>query len=253
MASFELGSRTAKGGFANEEKIKDKFNDWKRDKEAQDWLKTMGYKISEINKVLAINLSNKHKADVQVQIFLVMKSNEIKLENISIKRSENKSGYNQIDRTKVDNYKEKWNIPNEVTELLKLFTGETKPKLNNTRDKRRTFLTEMTKTEQNKIITFFSENKVMVVNDLFRGREGIIPDWFMVTYHNKSNNTTTYILERINKIMNLYSKGKIYVTPQGSLRIGEITMQRKGGTPDPESLQFKIDPMYVFKFSKHTF
>ncbi len=33
---------------------------------------------------------------------------------------------------------------------------------------------------------------------------------------------------------------------KGSLYIGKITMQRKGGTPDPESLQFKISPNSLF-------
>ncbi len=41
MTTFELGSRTAKGGFANEEAVCGKFNNWKKDNEAQLWLKIM--------------------------------------------------------------------------------------------------------------------------------------------------------------------------------------------------------------------
>ncbi len=37
------------------------------------------------------------------------------------------------------------------------------------------------------------------------------------------------------------------VSPGGSLYIGRITMQRKGGTPDPTKLQFKIKPCDLFK------
>jgi len=35
MSTFELGSLTAKGGFANEKDICKKFNNWKKDKEVQ--------------------------------------------------------------------------------------------------------------------------------------------------------------------------------------------------------------------------
>jgi len=34
MNKIELGSKTAKGGFANEKAICRKFNSWKKDKEA---------------------------------------------------------------------------------------------------------------------------------------------------------------------------------------------------------------------------
>ncbi len=35
----------------------------------------------------------------------------------------------------------------------------------------------------------------------------------------------------------------VKMIPRGSLKIGRVTMQRKGGTPDPTSLQFKINPL----------
>ena len=45
------GSETAKGGFRNEDDVIDKFNDWKNEKIAQDWLVKMGYVIKEIEFV----------------------------------------------------------------------------------------------------------------------------------------------------------------------------------------------------------
>ena len=44
-----------------------------------------------------------------------------------------------------------------------------------------------------------------------------------------------------------FGKGDVKVSPRGSLYIGRITMQRKGGTPDPTKLQFKIKPCDLFK------
>jgi hypothetical protein len=48
MDLIQRGSKTAKDGFKNEKDIVDKFNNWKKDKIAQDWLKIMGYDIKEI-------------------------------------------------------------------------------------------------------------------------------------------------------------------------------------------------------------
>ena len=47
--------------------------------------------------------------------------------------------------------------------------------------------------------------------------------------------------------MNFFGKGDVKVSLRGSLYIGRITMQRKGGTPDPTKLQFKIKPCELFK------
>lgn len=36
------------------------------------------------------------------------------------------------------------------------------------------------------------------------------------------------------------------MSQKGGLIIGKLTAQRKGGTPDPTSLQFKIKPLDIF-------
>ena len=46
-----LGSKTAKGGFTNEQDVIDRFNSWKTDKVAQEWLAEMNYKIDDIEFV----------------------------------------------------------------------------------------------------------------------------------------------------------------------------------------------------------
>ena len=50
-AAVELGSRTAKGGFRNEDEIAAKFNAWRTDAEAVVWLGFMGYKPGAISSV----------------------------------------------------------------------------------------------------------------------------------------------------------------------------------------------------------
>ncbi|MEK6925764.1 MAG: hypothetical protein AABW50_00645 [Nanoarchaeota archaeon] len=53
----------------------------------------------------------------------------------------------------------------------------------------------------------------------------------------------------MNLIYNVFGQGDIRITDMGSLKVGKITMQRKGGDAGRESakmLQFKINPCLLF-------
>jgi len=67
---------------------------------------------------------------------------------------------------------------------------------------------------------------------------------------NIDKDSTSWILKDINATMNFYGNGEVFITPRGSLHIGKITMQRKGGTPDPTKLQFKFKPCELFELDK---
>ena len=50
-------------------------------------------------------------------------------------------------------------------------------------------------------------------------------------------------------VMNYFNDGEVRLSPRGSLMIGKITMQRKGGDggrPSANMLQFKINPAELF-------
>jgi hypothetical protein len=100
---------------------------------------------------------------------------------------------------------------------------------------------------QKKIISFFESNRIVIVSDIIMGRGGLSANWMLVTRLNKENKTTTWTLKDINVVMNFFGSGEVCVSPRGSLYIGKITMQRKGGTPDPTKLQFKIKPCQLFE------
>jgi sporulation protein YlmC with PRC-barrel domain len=140
-----LGSRTAKGGFANERGIVAKFNAWQTDKDAKIWLEVMGYDLGKLDKVTAIQIPTKiKKTDIEkyaiseteyekfvkfkksdIQIKLIIKIGEIlKIENLSLKKANSNADFNQIDKRTVDSYKEMWNFDEELTFWLKLFSGE---------------------------------------------------------------------------------------------------------------------------------
>ena len=120
-----IGSETAKGGFANEKTIAKKFENWRKDKEAQKWLKIMGYELKKIKKVKAEVLHG-HKTDVQIKVTIILKK-LISVQNLSIKKTNSDADYNQIDKRWVRNYIGMWEIPENIVTLLKIFCGEISP------------------------------------------------------------------------------------------------------------------------------
>ena len=244
-----LGSKTAKGGFSNEQDVIDRFNNWKTDKTAQEWLAEMNYKISDIEYVKASKVRGQYKADIQVRIMILIKlKSQEDIQNLQVKLVSNPQGFNQIDKRKVDKYVEFWNIPQDITKILKLFTGETKPIKSGLRDARRMFLDEMSQPDQDKLINFIKKNKILIVSDLLKGRGEFSADWTLVIL--KLKGESRWVLKSINQVMNVFGSGDVRITREGSLKIGKIGMQRKGGDGGRESakmLQFKINPVELFE------
>ncbi|MBI2661940.1 type II restriction endonuclease [Candidatus Woesearchaeota archaeon] len=247
-----FGSETAKGGFRNEDDVIEKFNNWKNDQVAQDWLIAMGYVIEEIEYVKAIKVGGNFKTDVQVQVTIKLKE-AIDAENLSVKLVSNSQGFNQIDKREISKYVEMWNIPNDIELILKLFTGKTEPqKKKGLKDSRRMLLIEMSKGDQDKLIKFFNKNKILVISDILKGRDKFAADWMLVILK-KDSDSYEWALKDINTVMNLFGQGDVRITKQGGLKIGQIGMQRKGGDAGRESakmLQFKINPAQLFNL-KH--
>ena len=269
-----IGSLTAKEGFKNEKEIANKFNNWKEDKTAQHWLKIMGYNLKLLESVKAIQIPLrikkndaflyhldlkenyiemlKHKKS-DVQICLIIKLGKItKIENISIKKANINADYNQVDKRTIDSYKEMWGFNDDIATYLKLFTGELKakdfPNIIKLKEciipEKRVYLNEFNADIQNKIKIFFEANKLLVVSDILHGRGALSADWMLVTKNDNDN--VEWILVDINVAMNHFASGNVIISQRGNLHIGKITMQRKGGTPDPTKLQFKIHPCSLF-------
>ncbi len=205
----------------------------------------MDYKLDEIEFVKAVVLSG-FKADIQVQITIKLKT-AIDVENLQVKLVSNLKGFNQIDKRWVDKYVEMWKIPTDITDLLKQYTGEILPKIENPKDKRRTFANEFSKTDQQKLLTWLKENKSLIVSDILKGRGKFSAEWMLVAQ--KVENQARWILKPMNYCMNFFGNGEIEISPRGTFKIGKITMQRKGGDggrPTANMLQFKINPAELF-------
>ena len=255
-----IGSETAKGGFANEKTIAKKFDKWKKDKEAQKWLKIMGYNLDEIKDVEAVILHG-HKTDVQIKVTITLKK-AISVQNLSIKKANSDADFNQIDKRWVKNYVDLWDIPNNIVNLLEIFCGKmspkqllkegkiTKDKYKKLRDKRRFFMDEFEIRRQKEIIDFFTKNKLLIVTDILKGRGQFAADWMLVTRYDRKKDETSWVLADINKAMSIFGEGDVKISPRGSIAIGKITLQRKGGDGGRETgkmLQFKIKPCDLFE------
>ncbi len=274
MNKKEIGSMTAKGGFLNETDICNKFINFQTDSEAQSWLALMGYDFEKIQtltscqipvrinieRALSLGVSQEKydesikfkKADIQLRVEIVV-DDILHVENISLKKANKSAGFNQVDKRSVKTYQKIWNFDDDIAKWLRLFTGDILPseilsqtKMRQIKDKRRLFLNEMPEIKRKEIIKFFTNNITLIISDILRGRGGLSAEWFLVTRKN-DNNSLDWVLKDINTVVNYYAQGGVCLSPRGSLKVGRVTMQRKGGTPDPTSLQFKINPLILFE------
>ena len=246
---IKRGSKTAKDGFKNENDVVDKFNNWQNDDLAKEWLKAMNYNLNEIKYVKASKIKGSFKADIQVQINVEIKLKKLlDVQNLQVKLVSNPAGFNQIDKRWVDKYVELWNVPNEITKILKHFAGELLPYIKNPKDERRMFMNEFTNDEQKFVVDFIKANQSLIISDILKGRGQFSAEWMLVILKVKEREVK-WALKPMNFCLNLFGNGEVEITKQGSIKIGNITIQRKGGDGGrhtAQMLQFKINPCLVF-------
>ena len=263
-AKVERGSQTAKAGFQNEDEIRDKFNNWKTDSDARLWLEAMNHPFADVTGVTA---SKPHGEKADVEVTVKTKSGET-VERISIKLVSSPNGFNQIDKRWLKTYAKMWKMPPDVVESLKLFVGETPPH-ESSRDKRRMYLNELDEKAQQAVLEFFQKNKDEIVSDLLAGDGEHAAGWMMVIHRPnsaprsvaedvtrsvskdecKATDQSKWVIRSTTDAIKFYSDGPVELTKAGNLKIGRITMQRKGGDNGRETakmLQFKINPVQLF-------
>ncbi len=242
-AKVQLGSKTAKDGFRNEDEIRDKLNRWQTDADARAWLAAMNYELADIDHVMA---SKPHGEKADVEVTVRTKSGE-RVERISIKLVSSPNGFNQIDKRWLATYAKLWNMPPDVVESLKLYVGETPPH-ESSRDRRRMYLDELEPNAQNAVIDFFTVNKHEIVSDLLAGDGVHAAGWMMVTF--KATDQRKWLIRSSAETIKYFGDGDVEITKAGNLKIGRITMQRKGGDNGRDTanmLQFKINPVQLFE------
>ncbi len=241
-AKVELGSETARNGFKNEDTIRDKFNNWKADADARAWLEAMNYRLADVVSVSAVK-PHGEKSDVDVT---VTTQAGVKTEGISIKLVSSAIGFNQIDKRWLSHYVKMWNMPADVATALKLFVGETPP-VKAGRSPDRMFLDELEAAAQAAVIAFFAKNRTRILHDLFTGDGPHAARWFMVAL--RATDKPRWIIKPDADAIRFFGDGLVELTAHGNLKIGRITVQRKGGDAGRDTakmLQFKINPALLF-------
>lgn len=242
-ALIQRGSQTARDGFKNEHDIVERFNHWQQDSEAQAWLRIMGFEPEQLMAVNAEVLHG-HKADIRVQITTLQ---QIDTRTIQVKLVSNKKGFNQIDKRWLATYQRMWDFDDTILQLLQHFTGELPPFISPSQNKKLMFFTEFSQAEQEHILNWFRTNQQRVVSDIIQGQGEFCAQWVLVAQ--KVNNNARWVLKNIQEVLIHYGLGDVEISPKGSLKIGHITLQRKGGDngrPTANMLQFKIDPTELF-------
>lgn len=194
------GSLTALNGFKNEDDIIKKFHNWKKDLDAQEWLTIMEYSLNEIKSVEAVKIYG-FKTDIQIQVTIKL-IKKIDTQNLQIKLVSNPKGFNQIDKRWLNKYSELWNIPKNILEILKKYTGEHKPNITKPRDKRRMFMNEFSLKEQISVIDWIEKNIILILNDIIKGRGRFAAEWMLVAQKIKTN--AKWILKPINFCINFF-------------------------------------------------
>ena len=229
-------SKTAKSGFDTEDQVVREFNNWKNSKYASSWMSCMGYDtVQSISAVTTRSMGGNSKADVIVTIdgFDV---------GISIKKFT--ASFNQIDKRRVDNYAKMWDMPDDITDTLRKYCGVCgfRPVDDNviTRDSRRYFLDELTPKERDGLVGFFAINKDKIMYDVLHGTNA---DYILVIRKDDEKITESGLV-RTEKAIQHYG-GNVSITKRGNLKLGKITVQRKGGNGGgitAQMLQFKFSP-----------
>lgn len=201
----------------------------------------MGYDLAKIEKVVALKITGSFKSDIQIQVKIFLKD-LAEIQNISVKLASNEKGFNQLDKRWVDNYAKLWKWENSLTEIIKKFTGE---------NQTRVYFSEMSEVEQKAVIDWFSENKILVLCDIFKGRGKYTAEWMLV-YRKLSSGEIldSWVLKAINEVINFYGQGEVLLTKKGNLKIGQVVIQKKGGDAGKDTanmLQFKFDPCLLFE------
>jgi hypothetical protein len=273
------GSATARGGFDNEKAIAEAFRS--NGTFSNQCLEFMGYKDGRVKDAITVpprlgvqsarellgltadptaaeleQITRQQKADVRLTI---EHSGQIVTVNLSLKKANKSADFNQIDKRSVDTYQRLWGFTDDVALWLKLFTGAADrvtfdrytKSLDRDNKRHRLKFTGFPETKQQLIVDFLNAKKTLLIDDVVRGRGSLSADYIVVT--RQAGISKEVHLCKASDAVNYLQQGDIKKSPRGSIEFGKLTIQRYGGSPSPELLQFKIKPSLLFDVDGTTF
>ena len=244
-AKQSKASQTAKAGLRNEEHVADLFSSWPsratsltphQTAMVEKWLKNMGHaQPHRLKNVIGQTHRDTEKRDITVRAGTSTHKISVKL--ISSRRA---STMNHLQRLTPDSFQRQFAVPDNVMDLLKLYTGATTPTGRiGLKDKRRVKAPEFTPPERQLVENWLTANQVKVLQGIFCGpNSNYAPGWMLVMKKNRM--PTESALRSIGDAITFFKQGGVRVE-RTSFRIGKIIIQRKGGEKGPSGndLQFK--------------
>jgi len=264
----EIGSRTAKKGFRNEDVIIKKFSNWREDTHSKDWLyyicKSKGFEFSNLESIEIKKIGGKNKADLYLKLIFV----QFESINIGISlKIQNVMGYNHIHRENADDFARRFNFSKNATIALLKYCGvegyspydqllkgviskeeylsydDIPEKKQHREGTGRYYFDELPNNEQIELIENFSLNFKEILEYIIRGdsTSNYQADFLLCTL-DLGNERFLYSIEIIEEAIDrAFDNGivKPLIKEHPSLHMGKITLQRKGGTGGATQLQFK--------------
>ncbi len=144
----------------------------------------------------------------------------------------------------------------EVKNIFKRYCGEVghRPRdllnerqLREISDKRRFKMNELSEAYQEQMLNFLNKNRKKIVKDVISGSGKASAKW-MLLVEEKDGSPQRSVLLPIKMVIE-HCNGRASITERGNLKLGEITIQRKGGDAGKDTsqmLQFKFSPRRLF-------
>lgn len=258
-----MASKAAKRGLKAEDRLIDAINNM--DELGKKLIKNMEYLLD-----LTCMSYSAQKGPARAKADIVVTCNGRRI-LISVKEFDVKADYNHVERNYVDFYAQKWSMPRDVYIALKRFVGEVDKQGNlisietlereaellnmspgKLSKKRRTFLNQMDMRTREIVKEFFRSNKAKILKEIFIDDENV--EFFIIA--KRQGNVAYYYVVPTKDVLDVYSSGDVVITPRGSLQIGKVVLQRKGGDHRTNGgwvdvvasqLQFKISPSECIK------
>lgn len=164
--------------------------------------------------------------------------------------------FNQIDKRWVDAYAKKWKMPDIISGILKKYCGESgyRPvdilsddELKSVSDRRRFTMNELPQKDRETVLDYFESNKKRIIRDVVSGTGRASAKWMLIVEEKNGAPVRSAVIP-IGKVIS-YCMGGASITNRGTLRLGGLTIQRKGGDAGrstAQMLQFKFSPSGLF-------
>ena len=238
----ESHSAGAKRGFKAEKLLIEKINERSS---ATVWVVEEAVGRLGYGDVIAEKPGSREKPDVILFQQKVVKA------GISLKTfGPGTSSSNQVFRTPVQQYEREWDVPHDVSALIRNFVGIGE-------SLSRVFFDEVSMEEAKLVTNFFGQVQPYVISSVLAGKAGaaLRADWMMLheakddKWHERVGDRDFWKMYPMAKVIDICCTVPPAITADGGLRLGlGLTMQRKGGDGGRASandLQFKMSPRMI--------